>query len=56
MTSSQDTDGEKYGQQILETETIQPPLDVDDKAMVRKIDKKVLPMLCVIFMAAFLDR
>ena len=32
------------------------PASVDDKALVRKIDRRVLPMLFVIYVAAFLDR
>lgn len=33
-----------------------PPSNVDDAALVRKIDMRVLPMLFAIYLVAFLDR
>lgn len=33
-----------------------PPPNVDDAALVRKIDMRVLPMLFIIYFVAFLDR
>lgn len=31
-------------------------IDVDDAALVRKIDMRVMPMLFIIYLVAFLDR
>lgn len=36
--------------------TIQPPPTIDEKALLRKIDTRVIPMLFVLYLAAFLDR
>ena len=33
-----------------------PPSGINEKALTRKIDLRVLPMLFVIYVAAFLDR
>lgn len=54
---SSDMENEQNGKEIFATvNTLEPPQTVDDKAMVRKIDRKVVPMLFLMFFAAFLDR
>ena len=41
-----------------ETVTVleQCPSSIDEKALVRKLDFKILPMLFIIYLASFLDR
>lgn len=38
------------------TDSLQPPPSIDDKALTRKIDKKVIPILFMTYFVAFLDR
>jgi hypothetical protein len=39
-----------------EAAAIQAPSTINEKALVRKIDLRLLPVLFVIYLAAFLDR
>lgn len=32
------------------------PPSIDERALIRRVDRKVLPMLLLIYVAAFLDR
>jgi len=35
---------------------LQPPPGIDEKALLRKIDFRLLPVLCILYLLAFLDR
>lgn len=59
--SSRDSTRESTGKASLVEENaydapITPPPGVNEKALVRKIDFRLIPMLFIIYFAAFLDR
>ncbi len=47
---------DSHGSTASENAAIQTPSTINEKALIRKIDLRLLPVLFVIYLAAFLDR
>jgi hypothetical protein len=47
---------DSYESTASEAAAVQAPSTINEKALVRKIDLRLLPVLFVIYLAAFLDR
>lgn len=56
MTSSNTSDELKVGCMEKMIAPAQCPLPIDERALIRKMDLKILPMLFLCYVAAFLDR
>ena len=54
--SERQSDLSESGQSLGSPITAQTLSQIDEKALVRKIDRRVLPVLFAIYVAAFLDR